>query len=466
MKPPLPLVPTAEPLPTPLTPPQRTAKPAFLSEARRVAPFYPLAPGPRPLVFVPLPSARPLLLRFLSPRPLVALFLLAAFALLAPAAATWADRAEYDLALSIRSEGTAQKRLALLDEWTKKYPRSEMSLARQELYLDVYHTLGDGTHMLQTVHEMLAAQSDNALASYWCVVLTPGAKDASPASWKLAEDAAHRLLTGTSSGAEWQKQKPANDLLAHRTLGWIEWQRGDQTAAAADFTAYLKQQPNDAEISGWFGLSLAALKKPESTVPALWHLVRAGSLKGPGALPEGRRHELDTLAEHVYVSYHGQDPDALDSLRAAAVTAAFPPADFTIESADAVAARKAEEELKRTNPQLALWMSMRKELDGLYGDKYFTETLKPAPMPKLKGTVIACSPAASPTEVSLGLSNGVAPEVTLKFAAPLPACAPPGTEIQFEGTADSFAKAPFLLTVLTDPTKIDGWPAPPAPDKK
>jgi hypothetical protein len=195
-------------------------------------------------------------------------------------------------------------------------------------------------------------------------------------------------------------------------------------------------------------------------------LARASSLKGAGALPDGYKHQLDGLAERVYVSFHG-DSEGLEQLRTSAITAAFPPDGFTIESAESVAARKAEEELKRTNPQLALWMSMRKQLDSVDGEKYFNDTLKPAPFPKLKGTVVGCAPDAAPTDVRLGLGNGVAAEVTLKFSAPLAACAPPGTEIQFEGAADSFTKSPFQLVVLTDPSKIDGWPAPapPAPKK-
>jgi hypothetical protein len=47
-------------------------------------------------------------------------------------AAQWTDRAEYDLVLAIRSEATASKRLALLEQWKAKYPASPQRQERRE----------------------------------------------------------------------------------------------------------------------------------------------------------------------------------------------------------------------------------------------------------------------------------------------------------------------------------------------
>ena len=44
----------------------------------------------------------------------------------APAPAKWTDRNEYDLVLTIRAEAAPQKRLALLDQWKAKYPKTEL----------------------------------------------------------------------------------------------------------------------------------------------------------------------------------------------------------------------------------------------------------------------------------------------------------------------------------------------------
>ncbi len=373
-------------------------------------------------------------------------------------AAGWTDRSEYDLVLTIRAEGTPQKQLALLDQWKTRYPKSDLRQVRRELYLATYQSLGDGTHMLETAKEMLAEQPGSLVGAYWCAVLIPGAKESSPELWNIGEMAARQLLARTPNSGEWAKQKSSIEVLAHRALGWIQWQRGNYAAAEAEFAAALEKDKTNAELSGWYGLVLASQNAPEKITPALWQLARAGALKDQGALPAVQKRQLNALVERVYVSYHG-DPDGLEQLRAASLASFAPAADFKVESGAAIAARRAEEDLKRTNPQLAAWMALRKQLEGPDGEKFFAESVHLSPLPKLKGTVIRCTPETRPTEIVLGLSNGVTPEVLLKVSSALPMGAEPGTEIEFEGTADSFLKTPFQVTVLVDKTKIDGWPA-------
>ena len=375
----------------------------------------------------------------------------------APLSAAWTDRGEYDLVLAIRGEGTARGRLALLDQWKTAYPQSELRAVRRELYLAAYQSLGDSSHMLETAREILAEQPDSLVGTYWCVLLAPGADKPTPELWAMVEKAARQLLAGVPDTPAWKPQKASVELLAHRALGWIAWQRGDYPAAEAELAGYLHQDASSAEVSTWYGMALAAQRAPEKVPAALWQLARAGSLQERGALPEGQRRQINALAERIYVSYHG-DGEGLERLRVAALASAFPPADFHLDSAEAIAAKKAADELQRTNPQLALWLDIRKHLEAPDGDKYFAETLQPAPLAKLKGTVVRCTPEARPTEVALGLSNGVTEEVVLKLSSPMPAGAEPGTLIEFEGTADSYSRDPFRLTVLTDKSKISGWP--------
>ena len=71
----------------------------------------------------------------------LATFLLAA---LSVPAASWTDRAEYDLVLGIRAELLPQKRLALLDTWKAKYPKSEYQQARRSRRADADGFTGPG----------------------------------------------------------------------------------------------------------------------------------------------------------------------------------------------------------------------------------------------------------------------------------------------------------------------------------
>lgn len=394
-------------------------------------------------------------------------------ALLAPAlalslsAAEWTDRGEYDLVMTIRTEASAPKRLEVLDQWKQKYPATAMRQARRELYLSAYLAVGDGPHALDTAKEMIADQPDNLVGLYWCTLLVPEAKDGSPQTWDAGEKSARALLAvapgqkpAGMTDADWQKRKDSFEQLAHRTLGWIQWQRGDHAAAERELTAYLEKNPNNAEISAWLGMVSGLQNSPEKKVASIWHLARASALRGVGALPEEQRRQFAMLSERTYISYHG-NTDGLDQLQASAKAAVFPPAGFTVESAAAITARLADEELKRTNPQLAAWMDIRKQLDSASGDSYFSQTLQTQPLPKLKGTVIRVSPAKRPNEIVLGIRGATEEEVVLHVSTAFRNEADAGTVLEFTGKAKSFSREPFRLTVESDPGQIEGWPEPP-----
>lgn len=353
--------------------------------------------------------------------------------------AAWTDRAEYDLVLNVKNEAIPQKQIALLDEWKAKYPKSELRQIRLELYLSAYQSVGNAAGMLDVSKEMLADDPNTPVGAYWLTVLTPASKKQSPELWAAADKAAKRLIAA--------KKNAQDELLARRTLGWVRWQAGDFPGAEQELTAAVKLDARNVELASWLGLVLGLEKQPEKQVPALWQLARASSLR-----------QINTLLEQVYTSYHG-GMDGLDALKTASAASPFPPDGFNIESAAVIAARRAEEELNRTNPELAAWLRIRKQLESADGDKYFTETLKAVPLPKLKGTVVRCNPAKRPTEVVLSMNTPGAEEVTLKFDSPMPAAATEGTVLEFgDGFADSFNRSPFGLTVIITKDKVSGWP--------
>jgi len=56
------------------------------------------------------------------------------------------------------------------------------------------------------------------------------------------------------------------------------------------------------------------------------------------------------------------------------------------------------------------------------------------------------------------LPTRLSPRSCSKLASELPNDAGPGTVLEFDGTPDSVARNPFALTVVSDPSKISGWP--------
>ncbi len=374
-------------------------------------------------------------------------------------AANWTDRSEYDLVLTIRAEAAPQKRVALLDQWKEKYPQSELRQMRRELYLQAYQSQGDGPKMLAMAEEMIGEQPDNFIGLYWCTVLIPAGKDAAPDRLKIGETAARQLLAGLNGyfPTATDPEKARVGLLAHRALGWVEWQRGDYAAAEKEFAENLHQNPKDGEMCAWLGIVMALQKTPEKLVPSFWYLARAASLRDEGALQEGQRRQVDTLLEKLYVSYHGE-PEGLEKLQVDAAANPDPPAGFTVDSAQVIADRKAEEELERTNPELAAWKKLRKRLDAPDGDTYFTESVRNTPLPKLKGTLIRATPARRPQELVVWIGAPNTEEITLKLSAPFPNEADPGTVLEFEGVPDAFTKSPFTMLINVERDQVDGWP--------
>lgn len=371
-------------------------------------------------------------------------------------AAGWADRNEYDLVLKIRAEGVTQKRLALLDQWKKSYPKSEMRNVRNELFLAAYQSMGDNAKLLGAAREIVADQPDNLQGLYWCALLAPEATEVSPELLTAAEKSAQRLLSLKGEALP-AAQKPQVELMAHRTLGWVRWQRKDVAGAQEEFTKCLQQDPKDGRVSAWLGAALASQPQPEKQVLAIWHLARAASLKGDGALSEPQRRVLDPAVDRLYTSYHGSE-EGLEGLRASVVASAFPPADFAIESAAVLAARRAEEELAFRNPQLSAWMKIKKRLEAADGEAYFGASLRSAELPRLRGVLLRATPAKKPTELVLALSDSITEEVTLKVTPALAGDVEPGIPLDFEATADSFTASPFRVVMVSSPDKIEGWP--------
>ena len=100
-------------------------------------------------------------------------------------------------------------------------------------------------------------------------------------------------------------------------------------------------------------------------------------------------------------------------------TNAFPLAGFQIESAEALKARKEEEELNLSNPELAAWRRIRKRLQAQDGETYFAESVKNSPLPKLKGRLIPLQPCNTAerhrAEHGQSGSRGSLPEARCSF---------------------------------------------------
>ena len=387
-----------------------------------------------------------------------------------PAQKNMKDRAEYDLYNAIIKEQDAGKRLALLNSWKEKYPNSDYAPERLQFYLTTYSALNQPDKVIATGNEVLQTNPKDLTALYLITLNVQRLPKPGPDDFASGEKAANGLLSNldaffaadkkpaTTSEADWAKAKKDTELLAHTSLGWIALQKKDNENAEKEFSTVLHLNPNNAQVSYWLATAIVQEKKPERFPEALWHFARAASLdQSQGGLnPEGRK-TIDTYFVNAYTRFHGQDEAGLKQLREQAKAQPFPPAGFTIKDVNTLKAEN-EEEFRKKNPSLALWLNIKQELTGANGAQYFEANMKGAEVPSFKGKLISMKPAARPKELVLAIADGTTPDATLVLDAPLPGKAEPGAEIEFVGVPSAFTKEPFNVTFDVEKKKISGWP--------
>lgn len=390
----------------------------------------------------------------------------------------WKDRAEYDLYDAALKQTDNAKKLELLNTWQSKYPNTDFKVERLGLLLVTYQALKQFDRAVVTGNEILASDPRNLQALYVTVSSAPGLAKPTPELMGMVEKAA-RTLAGSINElkpanvaqAEWDKGKPPIEAMAHNTLGSIAQQRKDYATAEKEYTLSLQAVPENGAVSYSLGTVILLQKNPDTQSAALYHIARAASYTGPGALPDAGRKDVEKYLINTYTKFHGS-AEGLAELRKMASTQVMPVQGFKIASGAELQILK-DEEFKKTNPMMALWMTVKGELTGANGPAYFESSVKGALLPggaggvtKFKGKLISMTPPKAPKQLVLGITDANTPEVTLNLEEALARPAPVGTELAFEGVASSFTAEPFKVVFDVEKEKLTGWPAPAPAGKK
>ncbi|HKX00033.1 MAG TPA: hypothetical protein VJN43_19985 [Bryobacteraceae bacterium] len=401
------------------------------------------------------------------------------------------DRMEYDLYTQvIKDAANPAKQLQSLDTWAQKYPESDFKDDRAYFYLSAYNGTNQPAKVTETAAGLLdkdlktAFQDPRQVVSILYLTALNIQKLPNPTAEQLAtgQKAARQLLDFTptyftadkkpagTSDADWANARNQLDAVGKAALVYIAILPGNQALAAnpkdpsncaAAETAYtkaLQDYPESAQVAYALAGALRCQQsvKPEKVQQAIYLYARAAALdpaKGGFADPKTRQG-IDTYVRTVYKNFHGSE-DGLDQLKQLALQAPLPPADFKLKTGAEIAAEK-EAEFAQSNPQLALWMGIKKQLSDTNGEQYFNDQMKNAAVPKLKGTVVDGKPACRSKELLVAISDATNPEVTLKLDAALSGKPETGAQIQWEGVPSAFTKEPFMLTMDTEKAKVEG----------
>ncbi len=380
----------------------------------------------------------------------------------------WKDRAEYDLVESIGKEADPNKKLALLNQWKEKYPGSDFKKLRAAMVLQTYQALNQPKEIYAAAKEVLTIDAADPLALSMISYLTPVLANTAPDALETGEKAAQGILSqiGTIFDAskkpaqmndqQWAQQKDLAEAQSHKTLGWVAMVRKDAAAAQDHFTKSLEKNAAQGDVSYWLGQTIMGEKKVEKYPLGLFHVARAVSYDGPGAMPPAGRTQVDGYLKKAYAGYHG-DESGLDQLKQTAKANALPPSGFTIKSVADVAREKAAEEEKfiAENPKLGLWKRIKEALLGAEGQQYFDASMKDAEIPELRGWVVE----SRGKELTVGISDKTTAEVTLVLDSPV-AKVDPGTELTWDkGVGKTFSKEPFMVTMEVEKKNIKGLPS-------
>ena len=380
------------------------------------------------------------------------------------------DQQEYTLYDSATKETDNNKKLTILNTWKEKYPDSDFKQDRLVLFLNTYQALGKGQNMMDTAKEILAIDPKDITALYWITFLSPSMGNTSADATATAVKAANGLLAAEKPAAtkeeDWKAAKSNLDAIAYKTLGWAAQVQKNYAEAETNYKKSLQIDPKSGEVA--YSLAQTVLahsiaeKKPEMQSEALYYFARAAAYDGPEALAPAGRKQVDDYLTKVYKTLHGDDT-GLAELKATAKANAAPPEGFHIKTAAEIAQEK-EEELKKTNPELALWLNVKGQLLSPEGQGYFDSSMKDAAVPKLKGWLVSAKPPVKSKELMVSMeSKDGSPNVTLKLVgedgttpAALTGKPVTGEEISFEGIGDSFTKEPFMVTFRVEKSKITG----------
>ena len=395
------------------------------------------------------------------------------------------DHGEYDLYNEVAKDFSANnssKALTDLDRWSEKYPDSEFKDDRQMLYVQAYAGANqmtkaiDAAGIVLSKDQLPSGNSASVLRLLYAVVSAiQRVPDASAQQLAIAAKAAHLLenydvAPDGVSASVWASTRADLRLSARAALVYIAltpasraMKANDCAGAEAAAMKAIQEFPESVQAAWFLATAEVCLAKaePAKASLALYELARAASLDPVKGMVDSKWQQTNVVPylAKAYTQFHGDDPQGLKELKELAVQSPFPPAGFLIKSAAEIA-RAQEEDFENKHPELALWMKIKNALSASDGEHYFESELKDSAVPQLKGVLVEATPECRPTQLRIAIrspkdTQNSRPEVLLKLEKPLTGKPEIGNEVRWTGVATAFSKEPFLVTMETEPSKIE-----------
>jgi hypothetical protein len=386
----------------------------------------------------------------------------------------------YDEAVKDLNAAAFAKAIGAIEVWQQKFPDSDYASDRAAFAIQAFAGANQPAKALDAATPLFAkdlatlftgpgAQAMTIRLLYNTTWAISHAPNPGPEALAAGEKAARSLndydtpLPGVSD-AQWRearkdmKEKSAAALLYIAMLPGIQAMAKQPPDCATAEQAYLHAltiYPEKAALSYELGraLNCEAKENPAKFPLALYQFQRAALIDPTLGDPRNDAAKIRAYADNAYIKFHGGD-EGLDQLKQQARQSPLPPVDFKVLSAAEVATLK-ETQFEQENPQIALWIKIRTRLLEDDGAQYFESEMKEAALPRLKGTLLEARPACRPRELLVAVQQPRA-EITLKLDKPLTGQPDLNASLQWEGQPTAFTKDPFMLTMNTDGSSLQG----------
>jgi tetratricopeptide (TPR) repeat protein len=362
----------------------------------------------------------------------------------APAQKTAKDQVEYGLMTDLNKETDPAKKLSILDQWSEKYTDTAFKQERNYYYIQAYLAMAAKGVLPNAAPDAVeaAAKAANTLLDKADVFFSPE----------------NKLDQATAD--QWAQAKKQMIMQEHGTLATIYTNKKDYPATEGEYKKLIALDEGNALMYTYLAGTIMSEKKVDRYPEAIYLYARAVALTGPGAITDDKVKKpiADYLAK-IYNNYHGS-PDGLDEVRAKALTAPFPAADFKIKSITEISmeANSNADAFAKSFPEIMVWRGLKDQLSAAGGPEYFKANMKEAEIDNLKGKVVS---QVGQKELLISMDYATPEtekkaELTLKFETALKGAVEPGTILTFAAVPDSFTKDPFMLVVTAEKSKVDG----------
>jgi len=394
----------------------------------------------------------------------------------------WKDDKETTEAVAANNEKDPKAKLEKADLWKHDYPETDYEVERLNLYFQAYGATKQFHEQIGVAQQLLKHYPDSLTALRSILVAFPQITSPTAEDRKAAEDAARNIFDRPDqvfapekakengfTDAQWKDLRPQMIAYAKAQYDKIVTDQGVDAVTAA-----LKADPSRVSLNVWLGQQILADVRAhpdhaDRQGEMIYDYARAAAYTGPGALDPGDRTKMKTFVDKAYKTFHGS-MEGEDKLLATAATQPLPDG-YVIESYVSILKKTnaAEADWRQAHPMLAAWRDTKVILTADDGQAKFDAEIKDSALPKFTGKIVSMTGAAGRTKSVVVLvddeKDGTS-DCTLTFEAPLPGKMEAGETLSFEGIAKSFTKDPYMLTVLVEKDKLEGWTGKMAPPAK